>query len=152
MTLFKNFRDARREHCCTRGTPECPRARISVAGRTNCATGRVFCQFFAARISSGAGRTHSREDRGGASQAGACAVSGPGNYGLIIKPVPEGTLPAYVLMAALASDQPVSDPSADRSRIVLCWLSNDVETPLPQLIDKEITDIEWDKHAVDVRT
>lgn len=75
-----------------------------------------------------------------------------GNYGLVIKPVPEGPLPAYVLMAALASDQPVSDPSADRSRIVLCWLSNDVETPLPQLIDKEITDIEWDKHAVDVRT
>ena len=55
-------------------------------------------------------------------------------------------------MAALASDQPVSDPSADCSRIVLCWLSNDLETPLPQLIDKEITDIEWDKHAVDVRT
>jgi len=75
-----------------------------------------------------------------------------GNYGLVIKPVPEGPLPAYVLMPALASDQPVSDPSADRSRIVLCWLSNDVETPLPQLIDKEITDIEWDKHAVDVRT
>ena len=76
----------------------------------------------------------------------------PGNYGLIIKPVPEGCLPAYIFMTALASDQPVSDPSADRSRIVLCWLSNDVETPLPQLIDKEITDIEWDKHAVDVRT
>jgi len=34
----------------------------------------------------------------------------------------------------------------------LCWLGNDVETPLPQLIDKEISDIEWDKHAVDVRT
>src|SRR5438445_8677567 len=76
----------------------------------------------------------------------------PGDHGVFIKPVPEGPLPAYVLMAALASDQPVSDPSADRSRIVLCWLSNDVVTPLPQLIDKEITDIEWDKHAVDVRT
>jgi len=76
----------------------------------------------------------------------------PGNYGLIIKPVPEGRLPAYIFMAALACDQPVSDPSADCSRIVLCWLGNDVETPLPRLIDKEISDIEWDKHAVDVRT
>ena len=76
----------------------------------------------------------------------------PGNYGLMIKPVPEGRLPAYIFMAALACDQPVSDPSADCSRIVLCWLGNDVETPLPRLIDKEISDIEWDKHAVDVRT
>ena len=73
-------------------------------------------------VLAGAGGTHSREGRERASQAGACAVSGPGNYGLIIKPVPEGTLPAYVLMAALASDQPVSDPSADCSRIpLLAW-------------------------------
>ena len=72
-----------------------------------------------------------------------------GNYGLVIKPVPEGPLPAYVLMAALASDQPVSDPSADRSRIVLCWLSNDVETPLPQLIEQEIRDVQWERCAVD---
>jgi len=72
-----------------------------------------------------------------------------GNYGLVIKPVPEGPLPAYVLMPALASDQPVSDPSADRSRIVLCWLSNDVETPLPQLIEQEIRDVQWERCAVD---
>jgi len=40
----------------------------------------------------------------------------PGNYGVVIKPVPEGRLPTYTFMAALTCDQPVSDPTADFSK------------------------------------
>ena len=72
----------------------------------------------------------------------------PGNYGVVIKPVPEEHLPTYTFMAALACDQPIFDPSADYSILVLCWLG-DIEMPLPELIEREISSVDWDKHALD---
>jgi hypothetical protein len=52
-------------------------------------------------------------------------------------------------MVALNCDQPVSDANSDFSSLVVCWLSDDIETPLPELISREIVDLQWDQHAVD---
>jgi hypothetical protein len=43
----------------------------------------------------------------------------------------------------------VSDPGNDMSSLVVCWLGDDIETSLPELIDREICSVEWDKYAVD---
>jgi len=63
--------------------------------------------------------------------------------------LPDGELPTYTFMVALTCDQPVSDPTADFSRLILCWLSDDIETSLPVLIGREIHAVEWDNHATD---
>jgi len=73
----------------------------------------------------------------------------PGCGGLLVKPVPEGELPAFVCVVALACNQPVSDPASDFSSLVVCWLSDDIDTSLPELIAREICSVEWDKYAVD---
>jgi hypothetical protein len=51
-------------------------------------------------------------------------------------------------MVALVCHQPVSDPAAEFSSLVVCWLCDDIETSLPGLIEREIRNIEWDRHAV----
>jgi len=71
------------------------------------------------------------------------------NCGLFVKAVPDGELPVYFFMVDLVSYQPVSDPHADMSSLVVCWLNDDIETNLPDLIDREISSVEWDKYAVD---
>jgi hypothetical protein len=72
-----------------------------------------------------------------------------GHGGFLIKPVSEGELPAYTIMVALVSNEPVSDPAADTSSLLLCWLCDDIETSLPEMIEREIRAVEWVKHAVD---
>jgi len=73
----------------------------------------------------------------------------PGSGGFLIKPVPEGELPAFTFMVALVCHQPVSDPASDFSSLVVGWLSDDIETSLPELIEREIHAVEWDNHATD---
>jgi hypothetical protein len=73
----------------------------------------------------------------------------PGSGGVLIKRVPEGKLPAFTFMVALICYQPVSDPGSDFSSLVVCWLGDDIETSLPELIGREVHVVEWDKHAVD---
>ena len=41
------------------------------------------------------------------------------------------------------------DPSADMSGLVVCWSGDDVGISLPDLIDREISSVEWEKYAVD---
>jgi hypothetical protein len=38
--------------------------------------------------------------------------------------------------------------SSDFSSVVICWLSEDIETSLPELIERKIRAVEWDMHAV----
>jgi hypothetical protein len=73
----------------------------------------------------------------------------PGIGGVYVKPVPEGELPPYTIMAALDCHQPVSDPAADFSSLVVGWLSDDIETSLPEMIEREIRAVEWDRCAMD---
>ena len=73
----------------------------------------------------------------------------PGSGGVLVKPVPEGELPAFTFMVSLVCHQPVFDPAADFSSLVVCWLGGDVDSSLSQLIEREIRDIEWDRCAVD---
>ncbi len=73
----------------------------------------------------------------------------PGIAGVYVKEVPQGALPAYAIMVALTCSQPVSDPAADFSSLVVCWLGDDIETSLPEMIEREIRSVEWRKHAVD---
>jgi hypothetical protein len=73
----------------------------------------------------------------------------PGHDALLIKPVPEGDLPAFTFMVALVCHQPVSDPAAEFSSLVVCWLGDDIETSLPEMIEREIRAVEWDRCAVD---
>ena len=72
----------------------------------------------------------------------------PGHGAFLIKPTPEGALPAFIIIVALVS-QPVCDPAADFSSLVFSWLSDDLDSSLPELIGREIQGIPWDKLAVD---
>ena len=72
----------------------------------------------------------------------------PGHGAFLIKPTPEGALPAFIIIVALVS-QPVCDPAADFSSLVFSWLSDDLGSSLPELIGREIRDIPWDQIAAD---
>jgi hypothetical protein len=52
-------------------------------------------------------------------------------------------------MVDLVCYEPVSNPSNDISSLIVCWLGDDIETSLPDLMDREICSVEWDKYAVD---
>ncbi len=75
-----------------------------------------------------------------------------------IKPLPEGEpLPRFVFMVYLISE-PVSGlrhskvtdlPHYDGSKLIVCWLSNDITTSLSELIKRETRAIEWNKYAAD---
>ncbi|HYW40349.1 MAG TPA: hypothetical protein VE957_19755 [Terriglobales bacterium] len=71
----------------------------------------------------------------------------PGS-GVLVRPVPR-ELPRYLIMVLLVCQKPVSDPHSDLSTLTVCWLGDDIETPLRELISREIFDVEWDKYAVD---
>jgi len=73
----------------------------------------------------------------------------PSSGSVFVKPLPEGELPAFTFMVSLICRQPVFDPHSDFSSLVVCWLSDDIETSLPELIEREIRGIHWDKLAVD---
>ena len=73
----------------------------------------------------------------------------PGRDGLLVKPVPEGELPAYTFMVSLVCREPVSDPHSDLSTLTVCWLGDDIDSSLSQLIEHEIHAVEWDRCAVD---
>lgn len=73
----------------------------------------------------------------------------PGISGLFIKPVPEGELPVHTFMVDLVCHEPVSDRTECMSMLTVCWLGDDIEASLPELIDSEIRSVEWDKYAVD---
>jgi hypothetical protein len=73
------------------------------------------------------------------------------NRGILVKPVREGELPAYAFIVDLVCYEPVSssDSDNDMSSLIVCWLGDDIVTSLPELIDREISPVEWDKYAVD---
>ena len=73
----------------------------------------------------------------------------PGISGVFIKPVPEGELPVYTFMVDLVCYEPVLDSTEIMSMLTVCWLGDEIETTLPELIDREICAVEWDKYAVD---
>ncbi len=59
----------------------------------------------------------------------------------------EGKLPVYMFTVALVCYQ-LCPANSDFSSVVICWLSEDIETSLPELIEREIRTVEWDMHAV----
>jgi hypothetical protein len=67
----------------------------------------------------------------------------PGRAVYRVRPIPEGELPAFVFIVALVCYPPVSNPAADSFRLTVSWLSDDLSS-LPELIEREIRDIEWD--------
>jgi len=86
-------------------------------------------------------------------------TSSPDAEYFYIKRLPEGEpLPAFVFMVYLISE-PVSGlrhskvtdlPHYDGSKLIVCWLSDDITTAtLPELIKRETRAIEWNKYAVD---
>jgi hypothetical protein len=68
----------------------------------------------------------------------------PGRAAYLVRPIPEGKLPAFIFMVALVCYQPTSDTTADLFELVLSWSSDDLDSSLPELIEREIRDIEWD--------
>jgi hypothetical protein len=68
----------------------------------------------------------------------------PGRALYRVRPIPEGPLPAFIVMVALVCYQPTSDTTADLFELVVSWSSDDLDSNLPELIEREIRDIEWD--------
>jgi hypothetical protein len=68
----------------------------------------------------------------------------PGRAAYFVRPIPEGELPAFIFMVALVCYQPTSDATADFFDLVVSWSSDDLDSSLPKLIEREIRDIEWD--------
>jgi hypothetical protein len=68
----------------------------------------------------------------------------PGRAVYRVRPIPEGQLPAFIIMVALVCYQPTSDTTADLFELIVSWSSDDLDSNLPELIEREIRDIEWD--------
>jgi hypothetical protein len=68
----------------------------------------------------------------------------PGRAVYRVRPIPEGEVPKFIFMVALVCYQPTSDTTADLFELVVSWLSDDLDSNLPELIEREIRDIEWD--------
>jgi hypothetical protein len=68
-----------------------------------------------------------------------------------IKPLPEGSyLPRFVFMVSLVSDLVNPESSHHHnSHLIVCWLSDDITTSLPEIIKRETRAIEWNKYAAD---
>jgi hypothetical protein len=47
-------------------------------------------------------------------------------------------------MVALVCYQPTSGTTADLFELVVSWSSDDLDSSLPELIEREIRDIPWD--------
>jgi hypothetical protein len=71
--------------------------------------------------------------------------------GVFVKPVLDGDLPPFAFMVHLICYEPVSTSELDNdmSSLIVCWLGDDIVTSLPELIDREISPVQWDKYAVD---
>jgi hypothetical protein len=67
----------------------------------------------------------------------------PGRAAYLVRPIPEGEPPAFIIAVALVCYQPTSDTSADLFELIISWSSDDLDS-LPELIEREIRDIEWD--------
>jgi hypothetical protein len=67
----------------------------------------------------------------------------PGRGAYFVRPIPEGPLPAYMFMVALVCYQPTSDTTTDFFDLVVSW-SSDLNSSLPELIEREIRNIPWD--------
>ena len=67
----------------------------------------------------------------------------PGRAVYSVRPIPEGPLPAFIFMVALVCYQP-SDTTADFFDLVVSWSSDDLDSSLAELIERGISDIEWD--------
>jgi hypothetical protein len=68
----------------------------------------------------------------------------PGRAAYVVKPIPEGPMPAFIFMVALVCYQTTSDTTADFFDVVVSWSSDDLDSSLAELIERGISDIEWD--------
>jgi hypothetical protein len=68
----------------------------------------------------------------------------PGRAVYRVRPIPEGEVPKFIFMVALVCYQRTSDTTANLFELVLSWSSDDLDSSLPELIEREIRDIEWD--------
>jgi hypothetical protein len=64
------------------------------------------------------------------------------NCGFFLKPVADGERPVYTFIVDLVCHEPLCDPDADTSSLVVSWMSNDINVNLPELIDREISSVE----------
>jgi hypothetical protein len=68
----------------------------------------------------------------------------PGRAAYFVRPIPEGPLPAFIFIVALVCYQSTSDTTADFFDVVASWSSDDLDSSLGELIEREISEIEWD--------
>jgi hypothetical protein len=68
----------------------------------------------------------------------------PGRAAYFVRPIPEGPLPAFIIAVALVCYQPTSDTTADFFNLVVSWSSDNLDSSLAGLIERGISDIEWD--------
>lgn len=68
----------------------------------------------------------------------------PGRAAYFVRPIPDGPLPAFIFTVALVCYQPTSDTTADFFDLVVSWSSDDLDSSLAELIERGISDIEWD--------
>ena len=66
-----------------------------------------------------------------------------------VKPLPEGELPFYAFMVHLMCFEHLPALNTYISSLAVCWLGDDIEKDVLELIDRGICDVEWDKYAED---
>jgi hypothetical protein len=71
----------------------------------------------------------------------------PGRAAYFVRPIPEAPLPAFIFTVALVCYQPTSDTTADFFDVVVSWSSDDPDSSLTGLIERGISNIEWDRMA-----
>ncbi len=52
----------------------------------------------------------------------------PGRAAYLVRPIPEGALPAFIFTVALVCHQPISDTTADFLDLIVSWSSDDLDS------------------------
>jgi hypothetical protein len=68
----------------------------------------------------------------------------PGRAAYFVTAIPEGLPPAFIFMVALTCYQPADDATADLFDVIVSWSSDDLDSSLAELIERGISEINWE--------
>jgi hypothetical protein len=66
---------------------------------------------------------------------------------LVLDPL-DGPLPEYTFLASLGSYAPIQ-PEADFSSMVIVWFANTLPANLPEHLQAQLNDVDWERYAMD---
>lgn len=74
----------------------------------------------------------------------------PGPAGVFVGPCegPDDSYPALIYICEFECFAPV-EPGADCSALIAIWFAEDMTRPIPEFVAERISEVDWERHAVD---